>query len=642
MNSSKSFLAIDFGAGTIKAAEFEIGENGVLRLLRHAVQPLGRAGAQDATRRGAVQRGLQELIGSKVFESRRCNACPPAHQTFSKFIKLPPVDPSKAAQIVQYEAQQNIPFPLDQVVWDYQILGALPSKELEVLLAAIKTDAVESLFKSAEKTGLRLELVDAGVAAMANAFRYNYSDLDGCSMVLDIGARTSKVYFFEGDKFYARTINIGANSITQDFALDSKLPFADAEKIKIAEGFVGLGGAYEEPENPHQAAISKIARQIMTRLHIQVNQTIQFFRTQQGGSPPQRLFLAGAGATMPYTTEFFSEKLNIPIEYFNPFRNIDIDPSVDLDELAKLAHSFGEVVGLGLRNPARCPIELNLMPKSILKQQQLNQKKPYFFFSFLCLVFAILAMGMFFDRVAAVRREAMEQRAPTLQRLQGKERQFKAAIAERDEAKKTLDQYTERISDRFRWIDLITELRNALTRTEAAVRRPGIRPGLWIEKMAWDKMQAEEAVIPGGPKGEEAHGPQMDIVMMRRYGLLPPAAEGGGAEGLEGIDTSTLTPDELQMLGLSPSQGKTEDTNTVSTINLTCRGVSWENVYATADSELAYTFLKELVKSPFFVGPTNGLSATNATHISGNMQKDENSGTFTFDVKLKLAQPIKL
>src|SRR5258708_15524262 len=227
----------------------------------------------------------------------------------------------------------------------------------------IKSDVVEGLFRTAEATGLRLQLVDVSPAALCNAFRFNYGDQEGCTMLLDIGAKTSNLLFFEKGKVYARGINIGANSITQEFAAESKLRFNDAEKVKIAEGFVRLGGAYEEPENPHQAAISKIARQVMTRLHIQVNQTIQFYRGQQGRSAPLRLFLSGGGSIMPYTAQFFSEKLNVPVDYFNPFRNIQIDPSVNLEELAKVAHSFGEVVGLGLRNLAHCPIELNLMPK---------------------------------------------------------------------------------------------------------------------------------------------------------------------------------------------------------------------------------------------------------------------------------------
>ena len=133
---------------------------------------------------------------------------------------------------------------------------------------------------------MRLQLADVSPAALCNAFRYNYGDLEDCTMLLDIGAKTSNLLFFEKGKVYSRSINLGANSITQDFANESKLPFHDAEQKKISEGFVSLGGAYEEPENAHQAAISKIARQFMTRLHIQVNQTMQFYRGQQGGSAP--------------------------------------------------------------------------------------------------------------------------------------------------------------------------------------------------------------------------------------------------------------------------------------------------------------------------------------------------------------------
>src|SRR5437667_1122249 len=120
--------------------------------------------------------------------------------------------------------------------------------ELEVLLVAIKSDIVEGLFRVTESAGLRLQLCDVSPAAMCNAFRYNYGDLEDCTMLLDIGAKTSNLLFFEKGKMYSRSINIGANSITQDFSNESKLAFAPAEQLKINEGFVSLGGAYEEPE----------------------------------------------------------------------------------------------------------------------------------------------------------------------------------------------------------------------------------------------------------------------------------------------------------------------------------------------------------------------------------------------------------
>src|SRR5436305_2580794 len=414
MLNTKSFLAVDFGAGSLKLAEFEVNEAGGLRLKQYGLKSLGSEGAQESTRGNAITRALQALTSEKNFSAKNVNVCAPGFHVFSKFVKLPPVDTSKVTQIIQYEAQQNVPFPLEEVVWDYQILGSTPTGELEVLLVAIKADVVEGLFRTAEAAGLRVQLVDVSPAALCNAFRFNYGDLDGCTMLLDIGAKTSNLLFFEKGKVYSRGINIGANSITQDFAAESKLKFAEAERLKVEQGFVSLGGAYEEPDNPQQAAISKIARQVMTRLHIQVNQTIQFYRGQQGGAAPLRWFLACGASIMPYTAQFFAEKLNLAVEYFNPFRNIQIDPAIDLEELAKVAHSFGEVVGLGLRNLAHRPVELNLMPESTLKWQAFNQKKPYFIATVLTLVAGVFAIGFLFDKLADVKDTQLKKNKPEL------------------------------------------------------------------------------------------------------------------------------------------------------------------------------------------------------------------------------------
>src|SRR5580698_6929481 len=405
MLNTKSFLTVDFGAGSLKLAEFEINESGGLRLNNFVIKPLGLEGAQEATREKLILSTLQAAIAEKGFKAKSVNVCAPGFHVFSKFVKLPPVDAAKVGQIIQYEAQQNVPFPLAEVVWDYQILGSAAGGELEVLLVAIKSDIVEGLFRIAAESKLNLQLCDASPAALCNAFRYNYGDLEDCTMLLDIGAKTSNLLFFEKGKVFSRSINLGANAITQDFANESKLKFEDAEKIKIAEGFVSLGGAYEEPDNPHQAAISKIARQFMTKLHIQVNQTMQFYRGQQGGSAPQRLFLSGGASIMPYTAQFFAEKLNVPVEYFNPFRNVQIDPAVNLEDLSRVAHSLGEVVGLGLRNLANCPVELNLMPKSSIQRQEFAQKKPYLIAAAFSLAAVVFAIYIAESKIGAIRQE---------------------------------------------------------------------------------------------------------------------------------------------------------------------------------------------------------------------------------------------
>ena len=360
-----SFLAVDFGAGSLKVAEFEVNEAGGLRLKQYGLKSLGIEGSQEDKREAVILKALQEMLTEKGIKSRNVNVCAPGFHVFSKFVKLPPVDAGKVTQIIQYEAQQNVPFPLSEVVWDYQILGSTPGGELEVLLVAIKADIVEGLFRVTEAGKMHLQLCDVSPAALCNSFRYNYGDLEGCTMLLDIGAKTSNLLFFEKGKVFSRSINLGANSITQDFANESKKKFDIAEKVKIDEGFVSLGGAYEEPENQDQAAISKIARQFMTRLHIQVNQTMQFYRGQQGGSAPQRLFLSGGASVMPYTAQFFAEKLNVPVEYFNPLRNIQLDPlpPVPRDPLATAG--AGETIMPSARGEvgpgyAHLPIEILL------------------------------------------------------------------------------------------------------------------------------------------------------------------------------------------------------------------------------------------------------------------------------------------
>src|SRR6185436_7992845 len=238
MLNTKSFLCFDFGAGSLKVAEFEINETGTLLLKRFGIKSLGLEGSQETARENVVKKGIQDLLAASGFNSRRANVCAPGFHVFSKFVKLPPVDSSKVTQIIQYEAQQNVPFPLAEVVWDYQILGTTAGGELEVLLVAIKADIVEGLFRVAATAGLKLQVADVSPAALCNAFRYNYGELEDCTMLLDIGAKTSNLLFFEKGKLFSRSINLGAHSITQDFANESKLKLDVAGKLKIDEGFV--------------------------------------------------------------------------------------------------------------------------------------------------------------------------------------------------------------------------------------------------------------------------------------------------------------------------------------------------------------------------------------------------------------------
>ncbi len=612
MLNKKSFLVVDFGATNLKLAEFELTEAGGLSLRQYGFKSLGQDGTMESTREGAMLKGLQEALTEKSYDARLVNVCAPGYHTFSKFVKLPPVDASKVTQIIQYEAQQNVPFPLDEVVWDYQILGAAATGELEVLLVAIKSDVVETLFRTSEKAGLRLQLVDVSPAALCNAFRYNYGDLEGCTMLLDIGAKTSNLLFFEKGNVYSRGINIGANAITQDFAKESKLSYDEAEKLKVEEGFVSLGGAYEEPENPHQAAISKIARQVLTRLHIQVNQTIQFYRGQQGGSPPERLFLSGGATSMPYTAQFFSEKLNLPVEYFNPLRNLQIDESLSREELAKVAHSLGEAVGLGLRNLAHCPVELNLMPKSSLKRQQFNQKKPYLVASVFCLILMVFAYGWFYERVADEKQAALDKLQPKVDKLKSDDQKTRDSVGSLKKIQGEADNFFGWMEERTYWSALLTTFRDSLTVVEEKKEKElNTKTGVWIEKLTPYTPAGYMSTVAGPPLG--LPGAATETAAAPKPGA-PPKRAGAPA-------------------GRAAAAG---GTNVLDTVLLTCRGVNLTSVKSDGNTVLAEALADELRAR------TNDFVAE-GTKITGDIPGgDLTNLTFTFQVIVKLAKPMKL
>ena len=578
MLNTKPFLTIDFGAGSLKLAEFEAHETGGLQLKNFVIKPLGLEGSQEGTREKTIQLALQEVLAEKGITAKNVNVCAPGFHVFSKFVKLPPVDSGKVEQIIQYEAQQNVPFPLAEVVWDYQILGSAPSGELEVLLVAIKAEIVEGLFRVVGEAKLNLHLCDASPAALCNAFRYNYGELEDCTMLLDIGAKTSSLLFFEKGKVFSRGINLGANTITQDFANEAKLSFNEAEKIKIAEGFVSLGGAYEEPENPHQAAISKIARQFMTKLHIQINQTLQFYRGQHGGSPPQRLFLSGGASIMPYTAQFFAEKLSVPVEYFNPFRNVQINPAVNLEELARVAHSFGEVVGLGLRNMANCPVEMNLMPASTLRWQSFNRKKPYLVASVIFMLLVAFAVGFLFQKLAANKESEIERLGPDVQEKNSQAQKFDKVYSRLKKTESEAAQIATWMQQRYYWADFLSEMRRVLLRGEESIRmkfaqkNPSIDAGLWIEQL-----------------------------------VMPSAA-------------ASTSPEPAA-------------TNPKKVITLICRAVDLTKVSGDADASTSIvSAAATAIKSSPMVDP-------NATALVGQVTPDESNNTFTFTINVTLLNP---
>jgi hypothetical protein len=334
---------------------------------------------------------------------------------------------------------------------------------------------------------------------------------------------------------------------------------------------------------------------------------------------------------MPYTAQFFAEKLNVPVEYFNPFRSVQIDPSVNLEELSKVAHALGEVVGLGLRNAATCPVELNLMPESTLRWQSFNQKKPYFIATLASLVAMAFAVGFLFERLTGVKEKSHEDLQPTLTRMQAAEQRFKKAYGDLKRTQENLTQTSEWLDERQHWPLVCRELRQCLIRVEDLTRRKlGTDTGVWIEKVNMLNPSEGAALtpVPGGgaapgfPPGMEG-GPEMEM-FRRRYGMAK------GAEMAPPPPTPVTNPDGTPV-DPSAAGGATVSTNEVGTIQVLFRSVNITAV-PSGNSDIVFALQNELQSSSYF-DPTN-------TAMTGQIMVEET--TFTFGATLKLKKPLKL
>ncbi|NUN93312.1 MAG: type IV pilus assembly protein PilM [Verrucomicrobiae bacterium] len=506
----RRYLTLDIGASTLKIGEFTSASPGDLRLVNFGQATIQADPSDDADRGPQITAELSKLIRDRAFKERRVAVSVSSQVVLTRFMKLPAADEAKIRQMVRYEAAQNVPFPIEEVIWDYQPVGSTGQADLEVVLVAIKNDLIEGVNRSVEAAGLFVEVVDIAPLAIYNAARFNYafeeSEASRCTLMLDIGARTTNLIFIEPGKVYTRSIPVAGNTITQNIAQEFEVPFAEADELKRRQGFVGLGGAYEDPELESSARLGKIIRNVMTRLHAEAARSINFYKSQQGGKSPSRLLLCGGSSILPYTEHFFKEKMEIEVEYFNPFKNVPFE--VPSDELEKTVHSMGEVVGLGLRLATECPVEVNLIPPSVTRRRQFAKKVPYFVVAMLGAIFMALGWTIYLQKVTRilsgyteeVRKEA-EQRAGIEAELKKAEEvaareavdavQIQSVARARDFWLEFFDQLNALIP-RDLWITQLTPANHgkavsasggAAAATAASPRRGPLRRGIIVEEI---------------------------------------------------------------------------------------------------------------------------------------------------------------
>lgn len=518
MADSKNIAVLNLGSQRLSGAIFS-KSGGDLVLKRYEFVDMPGDPTVDATRIPQLKLGLQELTSRLKIKGSAVWYAVAGHTVFNRFVKLPPVQDDRVAQIVEFEARQNVPFPINEVVWDFEF-SSEGGVETEVVLVAMKSDALNEINDQVVESRLSTSGVDVAPLALYNTFRYSYPDVDEPAVLIDLGARSTNMIFVEPGRFFVRNFLVGGASITAAVSKEFGIGFAEAETQKINRGFIAPGGAVQEHEDPEIAALSKVIRNAASNLHTQVMRTITFYRSQQGGAQPKRVFITGGGALLGNMISFLTEKLKMPVEVFNPLRGVQLDRALKQDVAAADSPFLGELVGLALRSSGGCPSEVELVPTAVANARDAARRTPALILGML-LFWAALGTGVvYFQNSERVIREKLGGMVAENARLKDLGDKIAALDAQQGQYAALSQQLEQAVAERSFWVRLLTDL-NAkfdndlvwLTLIEPLKNKASITPQL--------VGQAD-----GGSSKEDAAAVDAPVYSLRLQGLYRKNDEG--------------------------------------------------------------------------------------------------------------------
>lgn len=525
MADSSNIAVINLGSQRVGGAVFGKSSAGDLILKKYAIVDMDGDPSVDVSRLPQLKVALDELVAKLKIRGQSVWVTVPGHPVFSRFVKLPPVQGDKLAQIVEFEARQNVPWQLDEVSWDYEVVGDSDALEVEVVLAAMKREPLNEMHEQVSLCGLKAVGVDVGPLALFNAFRYSYPDVGEPALVIDLGARSTNLIFVEEGRFFTRNLLIGGAAVSNAIGKEFGISFAEAEAQKCSQGFVALGGAVEDHPDEGVNAMSKVMRNSMTRLHSEVMRTITFYRSQQGGSAPQRVFLAGGGSAMGYIAEFFSEKLKMPVEVFNGMRGVQTDRGVSAEAVQIDAPALGELVGLALRSAGACPCEIELVPDAVASARDSAKRAPALILAGLCIVAALAAALFWFKQADSTLQNRMVALQSESARLTGLSNQIRGLEGRQEELRLRSLQLEQAVTERSWWVRLLNDINQQfdndllwLTLIEPLKDGKPLTASLWGRESS----SPRQSSTPNTGRG----APQQPVFELRMQGLYRSNSEG--------------------------------------------------------------------------------------------------------------------
>ncbi len=325
MFKKKKALAIDIGTTAIRGLSLAKTARGA-GIASLSLSPISAASEE---REKAWKKTTWALI--KEAGATHIIISLPGRGVLVRFISLPLVASGKIESMLQYEVQHQLPFPLDAVVWSYQILSQ--EEKINLLVGAVKKDLVNNLLNLFADLRVEIDFIDSDTFALLNVLRFSPEfERDKTIAFLEIGAESSNLLICYNEQILIRSLTISGNALTTAIEEVSKIEFSEAEEKKIKEG---------ETQFP---LLSSVLENLVT----EIQNSIDYWRFTQKGPEIRKLLLAGGSSKLAGLSDFFAEKLRVETTPFNPFANISC-PSQFKEVVEKESSRLAVAVGLALR-----------------------------------------------------------------------------------------------------------------------------------------------------------------------------------------------------------------------------------------------------------------------------------------------------
>jgi type IV pilus assembly protein PilM len=344
---SKSVVGLDIGSSAVKAVELKPTGKG-FRVSAYGEEPVPPDAIVDGAiiDAGAVAEAIRQVFErNKAFKGKDVCASLSGNAVIVKKITLPVMTESELDESIYWEAEQYIPFDIQDVNLDYQILDAGTGPDsrgsMEVLLVAAKKEKIGDYTGVIAQAGRTPLIVDVDAFALQNAFDVNYGLEPGqVTVLLNAGASAININILQGEQsMFTRDISIGGNAYTEAVQKELDLPHESAEQLK--KGIPVDGASFEEAQ--------PVLRAVTENVLLEVQKTFDFFKATASSDRIDRIMLSGGASRVDGFREMLHERFNAPVEEFDPFRTIVWDPAKLGREAVEHASTAAVAVGLALR-----------------------------------------------------------------------------------------------------------------------------------------------------------------------------------------------------------------------------------------------------------------------------------------------------